>query len=244
YEVTRRFGVEGLPEDTIKFKLAGTSGSSFGAFIPQGITLFLEGESNDHLGKGLSGGKIIAAPSPKATFKAEENIITGHAALYGATSGHAYIRGFAGDRFAVRNSGAYAVVEGIGDHGCEYMTGGRVVVLGETGRNFAAGMSGGVAYVYDRAGTFDRKVNGEMVEVEHLDDADRDFLRTMIERHLELTDSAVAKRMLASWSIEVSRFRKVMPTDYKRVLTVIEQSRAAGLSDDETVDKIMEAARA
>ena len=166
YEVTRRHGADGLPEDTIRLQFTGSAGQSFGAFVPRGITLRLEGDSNDYVGKGLSGGKIIVYPPRQATFVPEENIIIGNVALYGATSGEAYIRGVAGERFAVRNSGAHAVVEGVGDHGCEYMTGGRVVVLGRTGRNFAAGMSGGVAYVLDAAGDFARRCNPELVDLE------------------------------------------------------------------------------
>jgi glutamate synthase (NADPH) large chain len=244
HEVTKRWKGDGLPDGTIDISLTGSAGQSFGAFVPRGITLRLEGDANDYLGKGLSGGRIVVRPPHTAPFVAEDNVIAGNVIGYGATSGEIYLRGIVGERFCVRNSGATAVVEGVGDHGCEYMTGGRVVVLGETGRNFGAGMSGGIAYVYDRSGSFDRRVNDEMVAVEHLDEDDRTFLRDIIERHLELTDSAVAKRMLASWSVEVSRFRKVMPTDYKRVLAVIKESAAAGLTEDETVDKIMEAARA
>jgi glutamate synthase (NADPH) large chain len=243
HEVTKRSRGEGLPDDTIDVSLTGSAGQSFGAFVPRGITLRLEGDANDYLGKGLSGGRLIVRPPRAAPFVAEDQIIAGNVIGYGATAGEIFLRGIVGERFCVRNSGATAVVEGVGDHGCEYMTGGRVVVLGETGRNFGAGMSGGIAYVYDRTGDFDRKVNAEMVEVEQLDEADRAFLRDIIGRHHAETDSAVAKRMLASWSVEVSRFRKVMPTDYKRVLTVIRDSEAAGLSESETVDKIMEAAR-
>jgi glutamate synthase (NADPH/NADH) large chain len=170
-------------------------------------------------------------------------VIAGNVIGYGATGGEIFLRGLVGERFCVRNSGATAVVEGVGDHGCEYMTGGRVVVLGETGRNFGAGMSGGIAYVYDRDGDFDRRVNYDMVEIDQLDDDDRGFVRSMVERHLAYTDSAVAKRMLADWSVESSRFRKVMPTDYKRVLGVIASAASEGLSQDQTVDRIMEAAR-
>ena len=169
YEVTRRYGAEGLPDDTISIKFTGSAGQSFGAFLPRGITLELEGDANDYVGKGLSGGKIIVYPPKQATFVPEENIIIGNVALYGATSGEAYFRGLAGERFAVRNSGAIAVVEGVGDHGCEYMTGGRVVVLGRTGRNFAAGMSGGIAYVLDVTGTFSARCNREMVDLEPLE---------------------------------------------------------------------------
>ncbi|MCB0969345.1 MAG: glutamate synthase subunit alpha, partial [Ilumatobacter sp.] len=244
HEVTKVWKGAGLPDGTIDITFTGSAGQSFGAFVPAGITMKLLGDANDYVGKGLSGGRLIVRPPESSPFVAEDQIIAGNVIGYGATGGEIYLRGIVGERFCVRNSGATAVVEGVGDHGCEYMTGGRVVILGSTGRNFGAGMSGGIAYVYDRGNHFDRRVNYEMVEVEQLDEADRNFLRGAIERHYEYTDSAVAARMLASWSVEVSRFRKVMPTDYKRVLTVIEQSRAAGLSDDETVDKIMEAARA
>jgi glutamate synthase (NADPH/NADH) large chain len=243
HEVTKRWKGEGLPDGTIDVSFTGSAGQSFGAFVPRGITLRLEGDANDYLGKGLSGGRLIVRPPRTAPFVAEHNVIAGNVIGYGATAGEIYLRGIVGERFCVRNSGATAVVEGVGDHGCEYMTGGRVVVLGDTGRNFGAGMSGGIAYVYDRDADFDRKVNNDMVEVEHLDETDREFLRSTIRNHYDFTDSAVAKRMLASWSVEVSRFRKVMPVDYKRVLTVIKDSEAAGLSEDETVDKIMEAAR-
>jgi glutamate synthase (NADPH) large chain len=243
HEVTKVWNSAGLPDGTIDVTFTGSAGQSFGAFVPAGITLRLFGDANDYVGKGLSGGRLIVRPPESSPFVAEDQVIAGNVIAYGATGGELYLRGIVGERFCVRNSGATAVVEGVGDHGCEYMTGGRVIVLGETGRNFGAGMSGGIAYVYDRHGDFDRKVNYEMVEVEHLDDDDREFLRTTLERHLEHTDSAVAKRMLASWNVEVSRFRKVMPVDYKRVLTVMKESEAAGLSEDETVAKVMEVAR-
>jgi glutamate synthase (NADPH/NADH) large chain len=243
HEVTKRWKGEGLPDGTIDVSFRGSAGQSFGAFVPRGITLRLEGDANDYLGKGLSGGRIIVRPPVTSPFVAEDQIIAGNVIGYGATGGEIFLRGIVGERFCVRNSGATAVVEGVGDHGCEYMTGGRVIVLGDTGRNFGAGMSGGIAYVYDPTGNFDRKVNYEMVEVEQLDEDDRRFLREMIERHLAYTESAVAKGMLASWSVEVSRFRKVMPTDYKRVLTVMKDAEAAGLDQESTVAKIMEAAR-
>jgi glutamate synthase (NADPH/NADH) large chain len=243
HEVTKRWKGEGLPDGTIDVSLTGSAGQSFGAFLPRGITLRLEGDANDYVAKGLSGGRVIIRPPVTAPFVAEDQVIAGNVIGYGATAGEVFLRGVVGERFCVRNSGATAVVEGVGDHGCEYMTGGRVVVLGETGRNFGAGMSGGIAYVYDRDGDFDRRVNYEMVEIEQLDDDDRDFVRDIVERHLAYTDSAVAKRMLADWSVESSRFRKVMPTDYKRVLKVISDSQADGLSPEETVDRIMEAAR-
>ncbi|NUR56509.1 MAG: glutamate synthase subunit alpha, partial [Acidobacteria bacterium] len=215
----RRWGGEGLPDDTIRINGTGSAGQSFGAFVPRGITLSLEGDANDYVGKGLSGGRIIVYPPRAAAFVAEQNIIVGNVALYGATSGEAYLRGIAGERFAVRNSGAMAVVEGVGDHGCEYMTGGRVVVLGKTGRNFAAGMSGGIAYVLDADGAFPRRCNRELVDLDPLDSADDEaVLRELLERHLEHTGSAVAARVLATWPQVIADFVKVMPRDYKRVL--------------------------
>ncbi len=244
HEVTKVWKGEGLPDGTIDIRFTGSAGQSFGAFVPKGITMRLDGDANDYLGKGLSGGRLVVRPPASSPFVAEDQVIAGNVIAYGATSGEIYLRGIVGERFCVRNSGVTAVVEGVGDHGCEYMTGGRVVVLGPTGRNFGAGMSGGIAYVYDRTGDFDRRVNYEMVEVEQLDDEDRSFLRSTIESHLEYTDSAVAGGMLASWSVEVSKFRKVMPVDYQRVLTVMKESAAAGLDEDETVARIMEAARA
>jgi glutamate synthase domain-containing protein 2/glutamate synthase domain-containing protein 1/glutamate synthase domain-containing protein 3 len=235
-EITRRYGVNGLPEDTIKLHFQGSAGQSLGAFIPQGLTLELEGEGNDYVGKGLSGGKIIVYPSLKSTFAAEDNIIIGNVALYGATSGEAYIRGIAGERFAVRNSGVNAVVEGVGDHGCEYMTGGNVVVLGKTGRNFAAGMSGGVAYVLDESGAFTENCNQEMVALETLTEpADLETLKTMLEHHFQYTKSAVAERILNNWQVAVKQFVKVMPKDYKRVLEAFEAVKQQGLTGDEAV---------
>ncbi|HEY5639096.1 MAG TPA: glutamate synthase subunit alpha, partial [Dehalococcoidia bacterium] len=192
---------------------------SFGAFVPRGITMFLEGDSNDYTGKGLSGGKLIIYPPKASTFVPEENIVIGNVALYGATGGMLFARGVAGERFCVRNSGAMAVVEGVGDHGCEYMTGGRAVIIGRTGRNFAAGMSGGIAYVYDPDGDFHIRCNQEMVDLEKLDDAeDLDLVRGLLERHREYTGSTVAERMLADWPKIAKKFVKVMPQDYKRVL--------------------------
>jgi glutamate synthase (NADPH/NADH) large chain len=241
-KVTRKYGGAGLPDDTIDVRLRGSAGQSFGAFLPRGITLTLEGDANDYTGKGLSGGKIIVRPDRDATFVAEENVIVGNVVLYGATSGEAYIRGIAGERFCVRNSGATAVVEGVGDHACEYMTGGRAVVLGPTGRNFAAGMSGGIAYVYDPTGTFPSLVNYEMVQLEPLDDQERTWLRTTIDRHQGLTGSTVAARILGAWSAEVERFYKVMPQDYRRVLRVLQDAEKEQLSEDATLAKVMEAA--
>ena len=240
HEVTRKWHGVGLPDGTIDIHFRGSAGQSFGAFVPAGITMRLEGDANDYLGKGLSGGRLIVHPDARAPFVAEEQVLAGNVIGYGATGGEIFLRGVVGERFCVRNSGALAVVEGVGDHGCEYMTGGRVVVLGATGRNFGAGMSGGIAYVYDRDGSFDTRVNDEMVTIEQLDASDREFLRTTVQRHGEYTGSAVAKRLLAAWNVEVSRFRKVMPNDYKRVLAVMRESEAAGLTEDETMVKVME----
>jgi len=218
-EVAKRFGEDLLPEDTINIKLNGSAGQSLGAWLAKGITIAVEGDANDFVGKGLSGGKIIIYPPKESTFAAEDNIIAGNVALYGATGGEAYIRGIVAERFAVRNSGASAVVEGIGDHGCEYMTGGRVAILGKTGRNFGAGMSGGVAYVWDRDGDFERQCNMESFELEPVSDPDDVAeLRTMIERHLQYTESVVARQILDNWEKSLSQFVKVMPSDYKRVL--------------------------
>src|SRR5213593_628528 len=229
YEVTRRHGADGLPDDTIRLQFTGSAGQSFGAFVPRGITLRLEGDSNDYIGKGLSGGKIIVYPPRRATFVPEENILIGNVALYGATSGEAYFRGVAGERFAVRNSGAHAVVEGVGDHGCEYMTGGRVVVLGQTGRNFAAGMSGGIAYVFDLDGDFHRLCNREMVDLEPLDQpADVSLVGELIDRHVTYTHSAHAAEILADWRAMRPRFVKVMPKDEKRVRAAEARAKAEG----------------
>jgi glutamate synthase (NADPH/NADH) large chain len=229
YEVTRRYGADGLPDDTIRLHFTGSAGQSFGAFVPKGITLKLKGDSNDYLGKGLSGGKLVVYPPPESTFVPEDNIITGNVALYGATSGEAYICGRAGERFAVRNSGALAVVEGVGDHGCEYMTGGSVVVLGRTGRNFAAGMSGGTAYVFDTTGNFSRRCNPDLVEIEALESLeDLELVKSLVTWHLHYTDSQFAARILADWSRAVPLFVKVMPRDYKRVLKAQRQAEAEG----------------
>ena len=235
-EVTRRYGVEALPEDTIQIHFKGSAGQSFGAFMPKGLTWILEGDANDYVGKGLSGGKIIVYPPEGSTFVAEENIITGNVALYGATSGEAYIRGMAGERFCVRNSGVSAVVEAVGDHGCEYMTGGRVVVLGSTGRNFAAGMSGGVAYVLDEEGDFHRRCNHQMVGLEKLEEpAEMEEVRQMIQRHAQYTKSQRAWKVLALWEEIARKFVKVMPKDYKRMLQAMQRVQQAGLSGDAAV---------
>jgi glutamate synthase (ferredoxin) len=219
YEVTKRYGGPGLPDDTIRVNFTGTAGQSFGAFVPRGMTFTLTGDANDGFGKGLSGGRLIVFPPKLSTFKSEENIVIGNVAFYGATSGEGYVRGVAGERFCVRNSGATVVVEGVGDHGCEYMTGGRVVVLGRTGRNFAAGMSGGVAYVLDINGDFGRRCNREMVDLETLTEADEiDFVQVAILKHATLTGSRYAESLLADWATLQRRMVKVMPREYKRAL--------------------------
>ncbi|MGL5313005.1 MAG: glutamate synthase large subunit [Peptostreptococcaceae bacterium] len=218
-EIAKRYGENGLSDDTITYKFTGSAGQSFGAFGMKGLTMILTGDSNDYVGKGLSGAKIVIKPPVEVTFNSDENIITGNTLLYGATSGELYIRGVAGERFAVRNSGATAVVEGIGDHGCEYMTGGRVVVLGNTGRNFAAGMSGGIAYIYDENNSFKSKLNKELVELNKLiDTEDDEFVKALIESHFEYTDSSKAKFILENWDIEKHNFYRVIPTVYKQIL--------------------------
>ncbi len=243
HEITKRWRDEGLPDGTITINLSGSAGQSLGAFVPKGVDIRLSGDANDYVGKGLSGGRIVIRPDETAPFVAEDQVIAGNVIGYGATGGEIFIRGLVGERFCVRNSGATAIVEGVGDHGCEYMTGGTVVVLGNTGRNFGAGMSGGIAYLYDRDGDVDRRVNAEMVAIETLSDADREQLKALVERHLEMTGSKTAERMLASWSVEVSKFRKIMPTDYRRVLEVLETAEREGLSEAEAIDRVMEAAR-
>ena len=219
YQISKRYGEKGLPQDTIHANIRGSAGQSFGAFLAPGVTLELEGDANDYVGKGLSGGRLIVYPPRSAVFKAEENVIIGNVCLYGATAGTCFFRGVAAERFAVRNSGVTAVVEGLGDHGCEYMTGGRVIVLGTTGRNFAAGMSGGIAYVLDIHHDFEGKVNQEMVELSGLEDPHEiSFLRGLIEDHHHYTGSELAARILLDFSRALPRFVKVMPTDYKKVL--------------------------
>jgi glutamate synthase (NADPH) large chain len=239
HHVTKRHGAAGLPDDTISVTLTGSAGMSFGAFLPKGITLRLFGDANDYVGKGLSGGRVVVRPHADSRFAAEENVIAGNVILYGATSGEMFLRGVVGERFCVRNSGAVAVVEGVGDHGCEYMTGGRAIVLGSTGRNFGAGMSGGIAFVLDALGDFAAKVNHEMVELETLTSDDEAFLRDRIEAHLRETDSDVARRLLQDWGTTVQRFVKVMPTDYKRVMAAAELAEERGVP---VLDAIMEAA--
>jgi glutamate synthase (NADPH/NADH) large chain len=236
YEIAKRYGHDGLPDDTIHVRLAGSAGQSFGAFLAKGVWLDLRGDTNDYCGKGLSGGRISVQPSPKFRGEPTENIITGNVVLYGAIAGGAYFRGVAGERFAVRNSGAHAVVEGVGDHGCEYMTGGTVVVLGQTGRNFAAGMSGGIAYVLDRDGSFAKNCNASMVDLEpvlsegeqqgrlarelwHMGHADEAILKRLIENHAKYTDSKRAREVLADWAGYRAKFVKVFPKEYRRALT-------------------------
>jgi glutamate synthase (NADPH) large chain len=231
-EVSKRYGEAGLPDDTIHLKFKGHAGQSLAAWLAKGITVELEGDSNDYVAKGLSGGKIIVYPDKAALaagFKAEDNIVVGNVCLYGATSGRAFFRGVAGERFCVRNSGAYAVVEGVGDHCCEYMTNGRAVILGPTGRNFAAGMSGGIAYVYDPTDEFLPRCNLAMVELERLSDpSDIDLLRELIQQHRQYTDSPVADAILKNWNEALKKFHKVMPIEYKKALAQIAAAPAAG----------------
>jgi glutamate synthase domain-containing protein 3 len=237
HELTKAYGGQGLPHGTIDITFDGSAGNSFGAFVPKGITLRVYGDANDYVGKGLSGGRIVVRPSDEAPgdYVAEDNIIAGNVILFGATSGQVFIRGQVGERFAVRNSGAQAVVEGVGDHGCEYMTGGKVVILGPTGRNFAAGMSGGIAYVYDPDGVLPENLNTEMVELEGLDAEDLEWLPGMIQAHVDATDSAVGRRILADWKGELKHFVKVMPRDFKRVLQAIADAERNGQDVDEAI---------
>ncbi|HEX4378164.1 MAG TPA: glutamate synthase large subunit [Steroidobacteraceae bacterium] len=235
-EVTRKYGPKGLPDDTIRIRFKGSAGQSFGAFMPPGMTFILEGDANDHLGKGLSGGRLIVFPPAGSNFVPEENIIIGNVGLYGATAGEAFIRGMAGERFAVRNSGVDAVVEAVGDHGCEYMTGGHVVVLGSAGRNFGAGMSGGVGYVLDEAGDFPTRVNRQMVDVEGLEEREEiDRVRAMISRHLEFTGSDRARHVLDNWDEMLKKFVRIMPKDFKRAVASLKRAHDQGLSGDEAV---------
>jgi glutamate synthase (NADPH/NADH) large chain len=238
-EISRRFGAEGLPDDTISLTFHGSAGQSFGAFVPRGMTMRLYGDANDYFGKGLSGGKLMVRPPEGSPFAAEEEIIAGNVILYGATRGEVFLRGVVGERFCVRNSGATAVVEGVGDHGCEYMTGGRVVVLGPTGRNFAAGMSGGIAYVYDPERTFGQRVNLELVDVEPLNGEDSFLVRSLVEQHGVETDSAVSRRLLENWEVESREFVKVMPRLYRHIMEAARLAEAEGRPVDEA---IMEAA--
>jgi glutamate synthase (ferredoxin) len=235
-EITTRYGADGLPDDTIRIHFTGSAGQSFGAFLPRGVSLTLEGDANDYIGKGLSGGKLVVFPPREATFVAEDNILVGNVVLYGATGGEAYFRGVAGERFAVRNSGTLAVVEGVGDHGCEYMTGGRVVVIGRTGRNFAAGMSGGLAFVLDEAGDFKGRCNLGMVDLEPLvDTEDVELVKDLLARHIRYTQSPVAARLLVDWEHSQAKFVKVIPQDFKRVMAAIKKAHETGMSADEAV---------
>jgi glutamate synthase (ferredoxin) len=235
-EVTKKYGEEGLPEDTIKLQFVGSAGQSFGAFIPRGMTLELEGDSNDYIGKGLSGGNIIVSTPKESTFKADENIIIGNVAFYGATAGNAFINGIAGERFCVRNSGVTAVVEGVGDHGCEYMTGGKVIILGNIGRNFAAGMSGGIAYILDSDNNSEMNINLEMVETERVtDEKEIHELQGMIKEHVRKTDSAKAKEILVYWEEMLPKFIKVIPTDFKKITESIDEALKQGADNDEAL---------
>jgi len=235
-EVTKKWGPNGLPEETVQIKFKGSAGQSFGAFMPRGMTWILEGDANDYFGKGLSGGKLVIFPPAGSTFVPEENIIIGNVAFYGATSGEAFIRGMAGERFCVRNSGVNAVVEAVGDHGCEYMTGGRVLVLGPTGRNFAAGMSGGIAYVLDETGEFPANCNTQLVGLDKLQAADEiEQVWKMIQRHQTYTQSARAGKVLANWDQMVPKFVKVMPKDYQRMLACIDRAQAQGLTGEDAL---------
>ena len=238
YEITKRFGSRGLEPNTLAVTFTGSAGQSFGAFVPRGVTLTLLGDANDYVGKGLSGGRLIVRPDVNAPFSAEDQIIAGNVILYGATDGELFLRGKVGERFCVRNSGATAVVEGIGDHGCEYMTGGRVVVLGSTGRNFGAGMSGGIAFVYNKDGLFDANVNPEMVDLEPLDDEDTEWLSSLLARYVADTESPVAQEILSQGSEMASHFVKVMPRDYRRILEATRAAERDGRSIDEAVMEV------
>ena len=241
HEISKAHGGAGLPEGSIDLSFTGSAGNSLGAFLASGVTVRVFGDANDYVGKGLSGGRIVVRPAEDAApdFAAENNIIAGNVICYGATAGEVFLRGIVGERFCVRNSGVTAVVEGVGDHACEYMTGGRVVVLGETGRNVAAGMSGGVAYFYDPQGVLPENLNVELVDTDELTSEDVEFLRGIVERHVEETDSARGREILGGWAQNVNHFAKVMPRDYKRVLLAIEQAEKDGRNVDEA---IMEAA--
>jgi glutamate synthase (ferredoxin) len=248
-EVTRRYGARGFDrDDTIQLNFKGTAGQSLMAFGVHGVTCRVEGDVNDYCGKGLSGGRIIVYPPRDATFTAEENIVAGNVVLYGATGGEIFLRGIAGERFCVRNSGAHAVVEGVGDHGCEYMTGGRAIILGETGRNFAAGMSGGIAYVLDEHDRFANLVNCEMVALEEPTTEDFDYIHAMIRRHVEYTDSARGQYVIENWDTLAPKFVKVMPIDYKRALNEMkkaaDKAAANGANGDRASDQLQVASKA
>jgi glutamate synthase (ferredoxin) len=243
-ELTRRHGPAGLPDNTIQLNFTGSAGQSLGAFAPKGITIRVEGDANDYVGKGLSGARIIITPAKASTFDPAVNMIIGNVALYGATDGEVFIQGMAGERFCVRNSGALAVVESIGDHGCEYMTGGKVLVLGPTGRNFAAGMSGGLAYVLDEDGTFGTRLNREMVNLYKLSEAgeaETAEVKAIIEKHAQFTGSARAKHILANWSACLPKFVKVFPKDYERMLNQIKKVEAQGFTGEQALLAAFEA---
>jgi glutamate synthase domain-containing protein 3 len=231
-EVARRFGQEGLPDGTITLRFSGSAGQSFGAFMMPGMRFYLSGDGNDYVGKGMAGGFMAVYPGDGSTFKADENILIGNTSLYGATGGKAFFSGVAGERFCVRNSGATAVVEGVGDHGCEYMTGGLVVVLGRTGRNFGAGMSGGYAFVFDEDETFRSRCNMGMVELEELSTEDANLVAGLLEEHVQATGSGKARRLLAGWDNTLTHFIKVVPTEYRRVLEQMEKHPPAERSRD------------
>lgn len=240
-EITRKYGSQGLPPNTIKLNFHGSAGQSFGAFLPKGITLTLVGDANDHVGKGLSGGKLIIKPPSDSPFNAHENIIIGNVAFYGGTSGEAYIAGIAGERFCIRNSGVNAVIEGVGDHGCEYMTGGTVVILGKTGRNFAAGMSGGVAYVLDADGTFPTFCNKEIVLLEPLTTLrDKLTVQKLILNHANLTGSKTANTIIQNWDSYINKFVKVIPKDYKLVTERRNELLQIGYTPEEAAIKVFE----
>ena len=227
-KIAKKYGAKGLADNTIHCKFNGSAGQSFGAFLAPGVTLELEGDANDYTGKGLSGGRLVVYPPVESSFRAESNILVGNTVLYGATSGEVFFRGIAGERFAVRNSGANAVVEGVGDHGCEYMTGGKVIVLGETGKNFAAGMSGGISYVFDEKGNFAANCNSGMVDLESVDDAEEKlWLQKWIERHQQYTGSELAEKLLKKWDEVLVKFVKVMPIEYRAVLEKMEKESAS-----------------
>jgi glutamate synthase domain-containing protein 3 len=244
-EIARRYGSEGLPDDTIRVEFTGSAGQSFGAFLARGVTMVLEGEANDYVGKGLSGGRLVVYPPRTSSFQPEENILVGNVVLYGATSGEAYFNGMAGERFAVRNSGATAVVEAVGDHGCEYMTKGTVIVLGKTGRNFAAGMTGGIAYVLDETGEFTQvRCNRASVDLEPLSDAkDADLVLLLTARHAELTGSPRAKWILDNWERMLPKFIKVFPHEYMRVLGVPRAPAAVAAAHASPASSTQEALR-
>jgi glutamate synthase (ferredoxin) len=225
-EISKKYGAKGLPKNTLKLNFEGSSGQSFGAFSTKGLKMVIDGNTNDYFGKGLSGATIIVRKPKKATFKSHENIITGNVALYGATSGEAYINGIAGERFCVRNSGAYAVVEGVGDHGCEYMTGGVALILGGIGRNFAAGMSGGIAYIYNNQNQYDSKnFNMESIELEKPELQDLDIIYELVQNHFTHTNSEISKQILSNWELSKRKFIKVMPIEYKRALEKLAEEK-------------------